>query len=165
MWFVKPFSYSMEANLMFVTGRGGAGFRSAGPTLSAARGGIFRVIPAPPPSGADPHSCPRRPPLSPPNFNGNWSGGWVGWREGQGMPKMMTCPGPLGGARRGKGPGARVLRPPKGPITNSKQTVQGSSKRSIRYGLHTPRTFTRNATILKFYFVKMVIKYFLGRGG
>jgi len=76
------------------------------------------------------------------------------------MPKMATCPGPLGGARRGKVPGARVLRPPQGPITNSKQTVQGSSNRSIRYSLHTPRTFTRNATILKFYFVNIVINFF-----
>ena len=37
-----------DPDLVFFTGRGGAGFRSPDPALTRGRGGIFRVIPAPP---------------------------------------------------------------------------------------------------------------------
>jgi len=54
----------MGAELVFVTGRGRAGFHSPDPARTRGRGGMFQVIPTPPPSGALPHSFPERGPLS-----------------------------------------------------------------------------------------------------
>jgi len=51
-------------DLVFITGRGGAGFHTPGSALSSIRGGYFRVIPAQPPSGAHPHSFNGRCPVS-----------------------------------------------------------------------------------------------------
>jgi len=56
--------------LEFVTGRGGAGrvFTRQAPPLQRAGGVILGVIPAPPPSGASPHSFPGWGPVSPHMF-------------------------------------------------------------------------------------------------
>jgi len=49
--------------LVFVAGRGGAGIHSPDPALTRGRGGMCRVIPALPPSGAHRHSFPGRGPF------------------------------------------------------------------------------------------------------
>jgi len=57
-------AHSRRCRLVFVTGRGGAGFHSPDPALTRGRGGgMFRVIRALPPSGAHPHSFPGRGPV------------------------------------------------------------------------------------------------------
>jgi len=105
----------VKLKVVFVTGQGGAGFHSPEPALTQGRGGILRVIPAPPPSGA----C-----LLPPICNRDPSGVWVGrgpeWGQGQGMRKKTPRPRPLSWAGRGKGPGARVFRGPVRPVMNSR---------------------------------------------
>jgi len=116
----------MSSDVVFVTGRGGAGFHSPDPALTRGRGGMFRVIPTPPPSGAHPHSFPERGPvcyhlfLTGTRLGYGWGGGLSG-RQGQGMPKKTPRPRPLSGAGRGKQPGARVFRGPVRPVTNSNQ--------------------------------------------
>ena len=52
-----------QCGLVFVTGRGRAGFHSSDSTHTRGRGGMFQVIPAPPPSGAHTHSFPGRGPV------------------------------------------------------------------------------------------------------
>jgi len=52
-----------KVDVVFVTGRGGAGFHSPDPALARGRGGMFWVIPALPPSGAHPQSFPGRGPV------------------------------------------------------------------------------------------------------
>jgi len=87
-----------ELGVVFVTGRGGAGFHSAGPALTRGRGGIFRVIPAPPPPGAYPHSFPGRGPVcyhpflagTRPGYG--WGGGLSGDR-GRECRKRHPAPG------------------------------------------------------------------------
>jgi len=97
-----------DSILVFVTGRGGAGFHSPDPALT--RG----------PPALIPWTGPR---LLPPIFNGDPSGVWVGRGpergQGQGMPQKTPRPRPLSGAGPGKGPGARVFRGPVRPVTNS----------------------------------------------
>jgi len=84
--------------LVFVTGRGGAGFHSQGPALTRGRGGIFRVIPAPPTPGAHPHSFPGRGPICyHPFLTGTrpgygWGGGLSGDR-GRECRKRHPAPG------------------------------------------------------------------------
>jgi len=116
--FLKIFS-----EVVFVTGRGGAGFHTPGGPLHGAGGGIFWVIPTTPPLEAHPHLFPGRPRLLPPIFNGDPSGVWVGRGpepgQGQGMPKKTPRPRPFSGAERGKGLGARVFQRPVRPVTNS----------------------------------------------
>ena len=46
--------------VVFITGRGGAGFAHGGPAVTQARGPIFLVLPALPSSRAQPHSLPER---------------------------------------------------------------------------------------------------------
>jgi len=59
------FDGEILSGVVFVTGWGGAGrvFTRQTPPLHGAGGGMFRVIPALPPSGAHPHSFPRRGPI------------------------------------------------------------------------------------------------------
>jgi len=85
--------------IVFVTGRGGTGFHSPGPALTRGRGGaIFRVITAPPPPGAHPHSVPRRGPVcyhpflagTRPGYG--WGGGLSGDR-GRECRKRHPAPG------------------------------------------------------------------------
>jgi len=114
------------STLVFVTGRGGAGFHSPDPALTRGRGGYVsrnhRPAPVRGPPGLISSTGPR---LLPPIFNGDPSGVWVGRGpergQGQGMPKKTPRPRPLSGAGRGKGPGARVFRGPVRPVTNSTQ--------------------------------------------
>jgi len=61
--FVFDFHPPSQRHVVFVTGRGGAVFHSPDPTVTWGRGGYFRVIPGPPPSGAQPHSFPARAPF------------------------------------------------------------------------------------------------------
>ena len=104
----------MDSGLVFVTGRGGAGFHSPGPTLTrgaagwvftpqapplhGAGGGISRVIPAPPPPGAHPHSFPGRGPVCYHPFLAGtcpgygWGGGLSGDR-GRECRKRHPAPG------------------------------------------------------------------------
>jgi len=110
--------------LVFVTGRGGAGFHSPDPALTRGRGGYVSGNPRPAPVRGPPGLMPwTGPRLLAPIFNGDLSGVWVGWgperRQEQGMPKKTPRPRPLSGAGRGKGPGARVFRGPVRPVTNS----------------------------------------------
>jgi len=112
--------------VVFVTGRGGAGFHSQGPALTRGRGGYFSGNPRPAPARGPPALIPwTGPHLLPPIFNGDPSGVWVGRGpergQGQGMPKKTPRPRPLSGAGRGKGPGARVFRDPVRPVTNSRE--------------------------------------------
>ena len=111
---------SKRRQVVFVTGRGGAGFHSPGPALTRGRGGIFRVIPARGPPALISWTGPR---LLPPIFSEDPSGVWVGQGpqrgQGQGMPKKTPRPRPLSGVGRGTGPGARVFRGPACPVTNS----------------------------------------------
>jgi len=108
-------------NLVFVTGRGGAGFHSPGPA------------PALGPAALIPCTGPR---LLPPIFIGDPSGVWVGRgpepREGPGMPKKTPRPRPLSGAGRGKGLGASVFRGPVCPVTNSNRIWLGVQAFVIR---------------------------------
>ena len=109
--------------IVFVTGRGGAGFHWPDPALTQGRRGYFSGNPRPAPVRAPPALIPwTGPRLLPPIFDGDPSGVWVGQGPerglGQGMPKKTPRPRPLSGAGRGKGPGARVLRGPVRPVTN-----------------------------------------------
>jgi len=47
-----------DRQLVFIAGRGKVGIHLLDPALNRGRGGTFRGIPALPPSGAHPHSCP-----------------------------------------------------------------------------------------------------------
>jgi len=110
--------------VVFVTGRGGAGFYSPDPALTRGRGGYVSGNPRPAPVRGPPTLIPwTGPRLLPPIVNGDPSGVWVGRGpergQGQGMPKRTPHPRPLSGAGRGKGPGARVFRGPVRPVTNS----------------------------------------------
>ena len=111
---------------MFITGWGGAGFHSPDPALTRGRGGYVSGNPRPAPVRSPPALIPwTGPRLLPPIFNGDPSGVCVGQGpergQGQGMPKKSPRPRPLSGAGRGNGPGARVLRGPVHPVTNSTQ--------------------------------------------
>jgi len=65
--------------VVFVTGRGGAGFHSPGPALTRGRGGYFSGNPRPAPARGPPALIPwTGPRLLPPIFNGDPSGVWVG---------------------------------------------------------------------------------------
>ena len=83
---------------VFVTGRGGAGFHSPDSALTRGRGGIFRVIPALPPSGAHPPSFLARGPVRYPLFltgtrlGYGWGGSPSGDR-GSECRKRHTAPG------------------------------------------------------------------------
>jgi len=115
-----------HTGVVFVTGRGGAGFHAPDPALTRGRGGYVsgnhRPAPVRGPPALIPWTGPR---LLPPIFNRDPSGVWVGWGpergQGQGMPKKTPRPRPLSGAGRGKGPGARVFRGPVRPVTDSIQ--------------------------------------------
>jgi len=131
-WLVQ-FAWPLEPRLcvsllVFVTGRGGAGFHSPDPALTRGRGGYVSGNPRPAPVRGPPALIPwTGPRLLPPIFNGDPSGVWVGRGpergQGQGMPKKTPRPRPLSGAGRGKGPGARVFRGPVRPVTNSSPYV------------------------------------------
>jgi len=71
-----------EVRVVFVTGRGGAGFHSPDPTLTWGQGGWFRVIPAPPPSGVGPHSFPGPGPVC---YYVFVTGTRLGYRWGRGL--------------------------------------------------------------------------------
>ena len=93
---------------MFVTGRGGAGFHSQGPTVRWAGGDIFRVVPAPSPvwgkSLLIPWTGPR---IAPPSFNGGPAGERPGPEAGARNPKKRRpAPGRSvgGGGKQGWGP-------------------------------------------------------------
>ena len=116
--------HETQKRLVFVTGRGGAGFHSPDPALKRGRGGYVWGNPRPAPVRGPPALIPwTGPGLLPPIFNGDPSGVWVGRGpergQGQGMPKKAPRPRPLSGAGRGKGPGAGVFRGPVRPVTNS----------------------------------------------
>lgn len=71
--------------------RGGAGFQSAGPALSAARGRYFFGYPRPTPVQGTPLLIPwTGPRLSPPNFNRDPSGARAG--TGPGNAKNYALP-------------------------------------------------------------------------
>jgi len=113
-----------QQQIVFVTGRGGAGFHSPDPALTRGRGGYVSGNPRPAPVRGLPALIPwTGPRLLPPIFNGDPSGVCVGRGpergQGEGMPKKAPRPRPLSGAGRGKGPGARVFRGPVRPVTNS----------------------------------------------
>jgi len=115
---------SIQSIIVFVTGRGGAGFHSPGPALTRGRGGYFYGNPRPTPTRGLPALIPwTGPGLLPHIFSGDPSRVWVGQGpergQGQGMPRKRPRPRPLSGAGRGKGPGARVFRGPVRPVTNS----------------------------------------------
>ena len=59
--YIRTTVHSME--IVFVTGRAGRVFTRQTRPLHGAGGGMFRVIPALPPSGAHPHSFPGRAPF------------------------------------------------------------------------------------------------------
>ena len=67
-----------HSGLVFVTGQGGAGFALGGAAVTQAWGPIFLVLPAPPPSRAQPHTPWTGPYFSPLKFCGGLSGAWVG---------------------------------------------------------------------------------------
>jgi len=106
-------------HLVFVTGRGEAGFHSQGLPFTRGRGGYFsgnpRPAPALGPAALIPWTGPR---LLPPTFNRDPSGVWVGWGpergQGQAMPKKTPRPRQLSGAGRekGQGPAFSGARPP-----------------------------------------------------
>ena len=111
--------------LVFVTGRGGAGFQSPEPALTRGRGvyvsGNHRPAPVRGPPALIPWTGPG---LLPHIFNGNPSGVWVGSVPerglGHGMPKKTASPPQAvewGGA--GKRAGGRRFRGPVRPVTNS----------------------------------------------
>ena len=113
-----------DSELVFVTGRGGAGSHSPDPALTRGRGGYVSANPHPATIRGPPALIPwMGPRLLPRIFNGDPSGVWVGrgpeGGQGQGMPKKTPRPRPLSGAGRGKGPGACVFRGPVRPVTNS----------------------------------------------
>jgi len=87
-------------------------------------GDIFGVIPTPPPSGARPHSFPRRGPvpchlfLMGTRLGGGWGGG-LGGDRGRECQKNTPRPRPLGGVERGTGPEARIFSTPNTYITTS----------------------------------------------
>ena len=118
--------HSSRPALVFVTGRGGAGFHSSGPTPPPGREGFFWRNPLPAPirglSALIPWMGPR---FSPPIFNRSPSGGRAGRGPGQGqgrgMSKNMPCPGLSSEAGWEKGPRAHVFRGPGVPVTNSNQ--------------------------------------------
>ena len=119
------------SSVVFVTGRGGAGFHSPDPALTRGRGGYVSGNPRPAPVRGPPALIPwTGPSLLPPIFNGDLSGVWVGRvperGQGQGMPKKASRPRPLSRAGRGKGPGARVFRGPVRPVTNSSHLCRSS---------------------------------------
>ena len=129
----------VDSLLVFVTGRGGAGFHSSGPAPPPGWGGFFWHNPSPAPVRGLPaliswmglH-------LSPPIFNGGLSGGWAGrrprWGQGGGMSKNMPRPWPSSGAGRGKGPGAHVFRGPGVPVTNSIRYLERNRFSMASYG-------------------------------
>ena len=93
--------------LVFVTGRGGAGFHSQGPALTRGLEAYFSGNPRPTPARGPPALIPwTGPHLLIPIFNGDPSGVWVGRGpergKGQGILKKTPRPGPLSGAGRGK---------------------------------------------------------------
>ena len=74
--------------VVFIRGRGGAGFAHGGPAVTQARGPIYLVLPALPSSRAQPHSLPERALIfHHQNFAGaclgdGWSGALAGGRGG-----------------------------------------------------------------------------------
>ena len=71
------------AMVVFVTGRGGAGFHPRGPAATRARGAFFRVIPAPSPVRGDSPLIPwTEPRFSPPKITGARLGNGRGRRRG-----------------------------------------------------------------------------------
>jgi len=105
-------------DLVFITGRGGAGFQSPDPALIRGRGEYFSADPRPAPVWG-PHAFISwmGPHLLPPLFNSDLSGVWAGWGpewgQGQGMLKKTPRPRPLRGVGWGKGPGGpRFSGPP-----------------------------------------------------
>jgi len=109
-----------EIYRVFVTGRGGAGFHSPDPALKRGRGGMFRVIPALPPSGAHPHSFPGRGPvcyhlfLTGARLGYGWGGGLRGDR-GRECRKRHPAPGRSVGRCGEKGRGPAFFRASSAP--------------------------------------------------
>ena len=69
--------------VVFVTGRGGAGFHPRGPAATRARGAFFRVIPAPSPVRGESPLIPwTEPRFSPPKITGARLGNGRGRRRG-----------------------------------------------------------------------------------
>ena len=111
--------------LVFITGRGGASFSLGGPALDGPGGRILFLLPAPPPSGAQPHSFPGRAPVCHhQKFTGacpghGWGGAKAGGRGGE-RGKIRPAPGPVSGPGQGISLSALVLWGPGGPVTNAK---------------------------------------------
>ena len=109
---------------MFVTARGRSGFHSRACTLTLGRGGIFRVIPIPPPFVAHTYSFHAWGPvcfhlfLTGIRLGYGWGMGlsedWAGNAEKDTTPQAVEW----GGA--GRGPWAPVLHGPIRPVTNSR---------------------------------------------
>jgi len=117
---INQSKYHNDSRVVFVTGRGGAGFHSPDPALKRGRGGMFRVIPALPPSGAHPHSFPGRGPvryhlfLTEARLGYGWGGGLRGDR-GRECRKRHPAPGRSVGRGGEKGRGPAFFRAPSAP--------------------------------------------------
>ena len=118
-------------------GAGWGGLSLARPRPYLGPGGYVAGNPGPAPVRGPlpliPWTGPR---LLPPIFNGDLSGVLVGRGpergQGQGMPKKKPCPRPLSGVGRGNGPGARGLRGPVRPVTNSSYTMEYRDNHWVR---------------------------------
>jgi len=95
---------SAVTNLVFVTGRGGAGFHMPDAALTQGWGSIFRVMPARPLSGAHPHSFRRPGPIC---YHVLLTGTCLGygWGEGLSQDRGRECQKRDRALRRGVGRG------------------------------------------------------------
>ena len=81
----------ISINLVFVTGRGGAGFALGGPAATQARGEYFVSFPRPAPVQGPATLIPwTGPRFSPPKIYGGLSGVWLGWGLGRGVRHAKT---------------------------------------------------------------------------
>ena len=112
----KPSSGALS-KLVFVTGRGGAGFHLAGPALSAARGRYSFGYPRPTPVQGTPLLIPWTGPvchhqiLTGTRLGGRW-GGCPGGDSGRECQKLRPAPGHWAGRGGGKGQGPAVFGAP-----------------------------------------------------